>query len=171
VAHRADVPPSGVTVVRRPSVPTEERTVVDRAPAAARLVSPAAAGFLATLSPVAAPTPAPPAPGPTSGPPSPLLPAWAAPAVTPVPRSPVAPVPPYPTYPAFPPPVRPAAGPVPARPRRRLSVARFYYAALAILGVVIAVSSHEPKVLIGSVACAAYSIYLFRGGRFVIWIW
>jgi hypothetical protein len=32
-------------------------------------------------------------------------------------------------------------------------------------------SSHEPKVLIASAACAAYSIYLFRGGRFVIWIW
>lgn len=140
------------TVVHGPAVPMEERTAVNRGlPATPRTSLPAGR--------LDAPPFAPPGP-----------PAWHAPAAAPAPQLPL--------YVGSPPPARPCSGPVqsgsPAphgRPARRLSVARFYYAALAILGVVLAIAAHQPKVLIASAVCAVYAIYLFRGGRFVIWIW
>jgi hypothetical protein len=50
------------------------------------------------------------------------------------------------------------------RPR---SVAWVFYGLIAILGLVLAV--HEPRLLLGTLMAGAYSVYLFRGGRFVIW--
>jgi hypothetical protein len=53
--------------------------------------------------------------------------------------------------------------------RRRRSIAWVYYAILALVGVF--ASFTAPGVLVLTLACAAYSAYLFRGGRFVLWIW
>jgi hypothetical protein len=70
-----------------------------------------------------------------------------------------------------------APGPQPAltypvscgRPRR--SAAWVYYAALAVLGVVLTVAAGTPGLLVPAALCGAYSIYIFRGGRIVIWFW
>jgi hypothetical protein len=56
------------------------------------------------------------------------------------------------------------------RPTRRRSIAWVYYAILAIAGIWIGFSAHIAALLPG-VLCALYSAYLFRGGRFVLWIW
>ena len=54
---------------------------------------------------------------------------------------------------------------------RRRSVAWVYYAIIAILGVVSAFSTGQTGILPPALLCAAYSTYIFRGGRFVVWIW
>jgi hypothetical protein len=86
--------------------------------------------------------------------------------------------PPYQPYPPTPParklpsppPPPPSRTPAPAT-RRRRSVAWIYYTILAVLGLIFAVSKSQPGGLLISALCAAYATYLFRGGRFVIWIW
>lgn len=64
-----------------------------------------------------------------------------------------------------------AGQPLPAaRPRRKRSVAWVYYTILAVLCLVGAFSV-GPSALLPAVLCGAYATYLFRGGRFVLWIW
>jgi hypothetical protein len=53
------------------------------------------------------------------------------------------------------------------RPR---SVAWVYYAIITAL-LVIAAFSTSAGALLGALITGAYSTYLFRGGRFVLWIW
>lgn len=57
------------------------------------------------------------------------------------------------------------------RQQRRRSVAWVYYAILAIIALVGTFASHTPAGIIPTALLAAYSVYIFRGGRFVIWIW
>lgn len=56
------------------------------------------------------------------------------------------------------------------RRRRPHYVAATFYLIIAIAGVVVGVSQ-APAALIAAVVAGLYSVYLFRGGRFVIWIW
>ncbi|WP_285743232.1 hypothetical protein [Lentzea sp. NBRC 105346] len=56
------------------------------------------------------------------------------------------------------------------RPHRRRSIAWVYYAILAAAGVYVGFDI-DVTALIPAVLCAAYSVYLFRGGRYVWWIW
>lgn len=70
----------------------------------------------------------------------------------------------------------PAVG-VPSAPsarqpaRRRRSIAWIYYSIIAVVSVFAAISTGKPQVLIATALCTAYAIYLYRGGRFVLWIW
>ena len=59
--------------------------------------------------------------------------------------------------------------PLRQRPRKR-SIAWIFYAILATLSL-FTLPSVGPKGLIGTILLGLYSWYLFRGGRFVIWIW
>ena len=52
---------------------------------------------------------------------------------------------------------------------RRRSVAWIYYALIALALVVAGFSA--PVSFLLALAIGAYSVYLFRGGRFVLWIW
>ncbi|MCW2940945.1 MAG: hypothetical protein JWN00_3930 [Actinomycetia bacterium] len=54
------------------------------------------------------------------------------------------------------------------RPKR--SKAWILYGVLAVSSL-FAIPSHPVQGIIGSVVCGLYSRYLFRGGRFVLWIW
>jgi hypothetical protein len=54
------------------------------------------------------------------------------------------------------------------RPRKR-SLAWIYYTIIAIAGVVVAFS--YPQTLLVSLVAGAYALYLYRGGRWVIWFW
>ncbi|MET8758819.1 hypothetical protein [Lentzea sp. NPDC004782] len=56
------------------------------------------------------------------------------------------------------------------RRARRRSIAWVYYAILAAVGVWVGFSTHIAALFPG-LLCALYSVYLFRGGRFVLWIW
>ena len=56
-----------------------------------------------------------------------------------------------------------------ARARRR-STAWVYYAIIAVLGIVAAGSSHGSTLVVTALA-GLYSVYLFRGGRIVVWFW
>lgn len=56
------------------------------------------------------------------------------------------------------------------RRRRPHYIAGTFYLLIAIFGVVFGVSQ-QPSLLIGAAIAGLYSVYLFRGGRFVIWIW
>lgn len=53
---------------------------------------------------------------------------------------------------------------------RKRSIAWVFYAALTIVSL-FTVPSVGLKGLIGTVLLGLYSWYLFRGGRFVLWIW
>ncbi len=53
---------------------------------------------------------------------------------------------------------------------RRRSKAWIYYAIIAALSVVALVSGQLIG-LVGTVGAGAYSRYLYRGGRVVIWFW
>lgn len=176
VVERATAPSSEETVARTSAIPGDERTVLNRRLPVTSTAASESGVLPASAVPPARPTFAPPTvrsplvQGGSSHPP----PAWLAP--PPAIRSAQPPGAGF--APGSTPPNRPTGGPAqgglprpPDRPQRRLSAARFYYAALAILGVIVAISSQQPKVLLGAAACAAYSVYLFRGGRFVIWIW
>jgi uncharacterized membrane protein YvbJ len=55
------------------------------------------------------------------------------------------------------------------RPKRR-SLAWIYYAILCVLSIVAAILG-SALALIGTVLFGAYSFYLYRGGRIVIWFW
>lgn len=54
--------------------------------------------------------------------------------------------------------------------RRRRSIAWVYYAILAAVGLYLGFDVNA-SLLIPGALCAMYSVYLFRGGRFVLWIW
>jgi hypothetical protein len=54
------------------------------------------------------------------------------------------------------------------KPRKR-SRAWIYYAVIAITGLVLGFV--HPAFLVVTVIAGAYAIYLYRGGRWVIWIW
>jgi hypothetical protein len=56
------------------------------------------------------------------------------------------------------------------KPKRKRSVAWLYYALISIVSL-IAAFGVDPRALIVTAVCGAYSVYLFRGGRFVLWIW
>lgn len=56
--------------------------------------------------------------------------------------------------------------------RRRRSLAWVYYAIITALVVVGSfVPPIHPAFLLVAVLTGAYSRYLFRGGRFVLWVW
>ena len=57
------------------------------------------------------------------------------------------------------------------QPGRRRSKAWVYYAAIAVLAVIGGIVTQSPSALLPAVLCAAYSVYIYRGGRFVFWIW
>jgi hypothetical protein len=52
----------------------------------------------------------------------------------------------------------------------RRSKAWIYYMVLALISLT-AVFAGKPVGLLGMAAFGLYSRYLFRGGRFVLWIW
>jgi hypothetical protein len=54
---------------------------------------------------------------------------------------------------------------------RRRSVAWVYYAMIAALALVGTFSTGQMAGLLVAAVAVAYSTYLFRGGRFVLWIW
>jgi hypothetical protein len=54
--------------------------------------------------------------------------------------------------------------------KRSRSKAWVYYALLAFGNFIVAVTS-SPAALLAVLICALYSLYLYRGGRFVLWIW
>lgn len=54
--------------------------------------------------------------------------------------------------------------------RRRRSKAWVYYAILAVLSLFLIPSIGFTMVL-GAMLFGLYATYLFRGGRFVVWIW
>lgn len=54
--------------------------------------------------------------------------------------------------------------------RRPRSKAWFYYSVLAVLSLC-AVFGGFPQGVAGFLIFGAYSVYLYRGGRFVLWIW
>ena len=54
--------------------------------------------------------------------------------------------------------------------RRRRSVAWVYYAILSAVGLYAGFDVNA-SLLIPGALCALYAVYLFRGGRFVLWIW
>lgn len=54
---------------------------------------------------------------------------------------------------------------------RRRSVAWVYYAVLSVIGFFLAITTGTPGVLLPAILAGLYSVYLFRGGRFVLWIW
>lgn len=56
------------------------------------------------------------------------------------------------------------------RPRKTHWVAGTFYLLLAILGIVATVQGHAGG-LLATALFGLYSIYLYRGGRFVVWIW
>ncbi len=45
-----------------------------------------------------------------------------------------------------------------------------FYLVIAVVGVIMAIGG-QPATLVVTALAGAYSAYLFRGGRFVIWIW
>lgn len=53
---------------------------------------------------------------------------------------------------------------------RKRSVAWVYYSIITVLLLIVAVSSVFAAVL-PALVTAAYSLYLYRGGRFVLWLW
>lgn len=53
---------------------------------------------------------------------------------------------------------------------RKRSVAWIFYAILATASL-FTLPSIGPKSLLGTALFGLYSWYLFRGGRFVLWIW
>jgi hypothetical protein len=53
---------------------------------------------------------------------------------------------------------------------RKRSVAWLYYAVIAVVLVIFAVST-VLAALLPALLAAAYSLYLYRGGRFVLWLW
>jgi hypothetical protein len=53
---------------------------------------------------------------------------------------------------------------------KRRSAAWIYYAVLSLVGVV-AAAAGTPQALLGTAVAALYAVYLFRGGRVVIWFW
>jgi hypothetical protein len=59
----------------------------------------------------------------------------------------------------------------PSARRRRRSIAWIYYGIIAILAVIATFSTGKPQMLIVTVLCTAYAIYIYRGGRIVFWIW
>jgi hypothetical protein len=56
------------------------------------------------------------------------------------------------------------------RSQRRRSKAWVYYALLSILAL-FAIPSVGFSMLLGSVLFGFYATYIYRGGRFVVWIW
>jgi hypothetical protein len=64
-----------------------------------------------------------------------------------------------------------AAGERTKRSCRKRSIAWLYYTVLAAVAVAAAVNTGNAQWLLASLGCGAYATYLFRGGRFVLWIW
>jgi hypothetical protein len=90
-------------------------------------------------------------------------------ALTPVAATPSAPVPASSPQPQRPAPSTPSGSLRRTADGRARSVAWVFYGLLSILSLVLAFS--EPHLLIGALVTGLYSIYLFRGGRFVLWIY
>jgi hypothetical protein len=55
--------------------------------------------------------------------------------------------------------------------RRKRSIAWVYYAILATLCLIGSINAADARLLFPTMLCAAYATYLYRGGRFVFWIW
>ena len=54
---------------------------------------------------------------------------------------------------------------------RRRSKAWIYYSVITVLIVIGSLSAGKPAGLIGAAATGLYAWYIYRGGRFVLWIW
>jgi hypothetical protein len=59
----------------------------------------------------------------------------------------------------------------PAAPRTKRSLAWIYYSIIAVVAVFASIDAGKPEILIAAALCAAYAVYIFRGGRVVFWIW
>jgi hypothetical protein len=57
-----------------------------------------------------------------------------------------------------------------SRPAKKRSLAWIYYALIAVVCGYLGFDK-SIGLLVPAGLCAAYSAYLFRGGRFVVWIW
>ena len=53
------------------------------------------------------------------------------------------------------------------RPQR--SIAWVYYTILAVVSLILA--PWAPAILLFTALFAIYAVYIYRGGRFVLWIW
>ena len=60
-------------------------------------------------------------------------------------------------------------GTQPARRAKRHYIAATFYTLLAVLGL-IATFAGQPSGLLATAICGLYAIYLWRGGRFVVFI-
>lgn len=58
----------------------------------------------------------------------------------------------------------------PNTPTRRRSKAWIYYGLIAVLGLVAAPGTSGASLLVTLIA-GAYAVYIYGGGRYVIWIW
>jgi hypothetical protein len=52
---------------------------------------------------------------------------------------------------------------------RKRSIAWLFYAAICVACIVVAFQ--QPAALIGAAVTGLYAVYLWRGGRFVLWFW
>lgn len=56
------------------------------------------------------------------------------------------------------------------KPTRKRSLAWIYYSIIAAVGTYFGFATDIRALLLAALA-AAYAVYLYRGGRFVLWIW
>jgi hypothetical protein len=54
--------------------------------------------------------------------------------------------------------------------KAKRSRAWIYYGIIALLGLLLAPSTHW-QTLWATVGCGAYAVYIFRGGKYVYWVW
>ncbi|WP_043717805.1 hypothetical protein [Kutzneria sp. 744] len=56
------------------------------------------------------------------------------------------------------------------KPTRKRSLAWIYYSVIAVVATCFGFAT-DIRALLLAVIAAAYAVYLYRGGRFVLWIW
>jgi hypothetical protein len=64
-----------------------------------------------------------------------------------------------------------SSGPQFPQVRTRRSKAWVYYTIITVLIVIGAISAGKPVGLLGALVTGLYAVYLYRGGRFVLWLW
>ena len=69
--------------------------------------------------------------------------------------------------PPGPPPAPPAA---PVQRRKVHYIAASFYTLVTLVAVIVAFQGQPSTLFVGALT-ALYATYLFRGGRFVLWIW
>jgi hypothetical protein len=56
------------------------------------------------------------------------------------------------------------------KPTRKRSIAWIYYSIISVVAICIGFAT-DIRALLPGIIAAAYAVYLYRGGRFVLWIW